>query len=123
MHVPRTVLIKVDRVNRLDLGRWERLLDDDDDIKVWRAINWKSDFDVVDRIGSTRSSDEELNEDFHEVLNLPGITLGHEHGPTTEVSIRVLDDSVSLLGVQSQMKRMKSKKTCGPDGIPPGVLS
>ena len=23
------------------LGRWERLLDDSDDARVWRAISWK----------------------------------------------------------------------------------
>ena len=32
-------------VRDLGMGRWERLLDNKDDLQLWRAINWKGEYD------------------------------------------------------------------------------
>ena len=41
------------------LGEWERLLDDSDDARVWRAINWKGEL-VATSDSADRPSDEEF---------------------------------------------------------------
>ena len=50
------------------LGRWERLLDDSDDARVWRAISWKGELEAA--LDSVRCpSDEEFKVHLERVLN------------------------------------------------------
>ena len=54
----------------MNLGRWERLLDDKDDARVWRAIDWRGDYS--DTPGERCApSDEEFKTHFESVLNRP----------------------------------------------------
>lgn len=42
---------------------------------------------------------------------------------TTDVTIPILDEQISVVEVQEQIKRMHLDKACGPDGLPPGVFT
>ena len=41
---------------------------------------------------------------------------------TSSPSIPVLDDPLSINEIEEAVQRMKPNKSCGPDGISPGVL-
>ena len=51
------------------LGRWERLLMDTDDARVWKAISWKGDFGENKNDKDTCPSDEEFKIHFERMLN------------------------------------------------------
>ncbi len=103
------------------LGRWERLLGDRDDSRVWKAINWKGEFVAGNKEGSCPSSDE-FKAHFEDILN-PHVSNHDDTEVTTDVTIPVLDEQISAVEVQEQMKRMHPDRACGPDGLPPGVFS
>ena len=109
-------------VGDVHMGRWERLLEDGDDARVWKAINWKGDFATRGPGDNACPSDEEFKTHFEAVLN-PSVGISHEGDVTTDVTIPILDDPISTLEVQHQIRRMKPDKACGPDGLPPGVFS
>ncbi len=71
---------------------------------------------------STVSSDAEFRDHFEKVLNPSRETQDELSNLSTDVSIPVLDEHISPLEVQNQIKRMKVDKACGPDGIPPEVF-
>ena len=105
----------------MQLGRWERLLSDGDDSRVWKAINWKGEFAGENNEKSCPSSDE-FKAHFEAILNLDMDNVDVME-VTTDVTIPVLDEQISVAEVQEQIKRMHPDKACGPDGLPPGVFS
>lgn len=104
----------------LHLGRWERLLGDTDDARVWKAISWKGDFET-DKSNEACPSDDEFKIHFERVLN-PAPVPPPLH-VSTQVTIPVLDEPITPIEVECQIKRLKSDKACGPDGLSPGVLT
>ncbi len=110
-----------DRVRGVGGGdRWERLLQDKDDSRVWRAINWKG--ILHDSEGNNISPSDQEFKDFY-INNFSGED--HAHGSldtTTNVNIPILDDPISCEEVNTQIKNMKPNKACGPDGVPPGIF-
>ena len=106
--------------NYFTLGRWERLLTDKDDARVWRAIAWRGDFDLCNPRDDC-PTDEELRVHFDAVLNPVLETPSTEI--TTDVSIPILDDPILPDHVEQQIKKMKPDKACGPDSLLPGVFS
>lgn len=87
----------------LNLGRWERLLRDTDDARVWKATSWKGDFGAdKNEEHSTCPSDEEFKVHFERVLN-PTTTPPPLY-VNTVVTIPVLDDPISPLEVESQIE-------------------
>lgn len=105
----------------MQLGRWERLLSDRDDSRVWKAINWKGEFASENNDKLCPSSDE-FKAHFETILN-PTVNNYDVTEVTTDVTIPVLDEQISVAEVQEQIKRMHPDKACGPDGLPPGVFS
>ena len=103
-----------------NLGRWERLLEDADDARVWKAISWKGDFEAS-KSNKDTPSDEDFKVHFEHVLN-PGNVQPLSH-ISTDVTMPVLDDPISPAEVECQIKKMKVDKACGPDGLTPGVLT
>ena len=103
------------------LGRWERILEDADDVRVWKAISWKGDLEAYESDSVDRPSDDDFKVHFERVLNpdpappAPLVTAG--------VSIPVLDDPILPVEVDNQIKKMKVDKACGPDGVSPGLLT
>ena len=105
------------------LNRWERLLGDADDARVWQAISWKGDFESSRHNTGVSNvpSDEEFKAHFENVLNPspppPPLNI------VGEVTIPVLDDPISPAEVERQIKKLKVDKACGPDGLTPGVFT
>lgn len=94
-------------------SRWERLLSDADDARVWKAISWKGDFETSESSSTDLPSDEEFKRHFEGVLNsLPDAPPPHV---STGVTVPVLDDPVSTAEAENQFKRMKVDKACGPN--------
>lgn len=103
------------------LGRWERLLDDSDDARVWKAINWKGDIEASDVGNDNRPSDSDFKVHFERLLNSdPTPPTPHL---VTDVTIPVLDDPISTLEVQRKIRKLNVKKASGPDGLSPGILT
>ncbi len=61
-----SVLVKYSADN---MGRWVRLMQDKDNGRMWRAIDWRGNFDVS-TFGNDRSpSDEAFKKAFESILN------------------------------------------------------
>ena len=99
-----------------NIDRWERLLRDPDDARVWRAIDWKGTFQDKPN-QSVCPSDQDFKDFYSELKtnNDPDIDV------TTNVYIPMLDDPITPDEVAAQIKKMKPHKACGPDGVPPSV--
>lgn len=103
------------------LGRWERLLGDVDDARVWKAINWKGDLETSMLVNEDRPKDSDFKLHLERVLNperVPPPLL-----VSSDVTVPVLDDPILAAEVDSQIRKMKVDKACGPDGLPPGVFA
>ena len=116
----RSMAGRVDNYSKNDLGRWEWLLDDDDS-RVWRAIDWRGNFEN-DFKNACRPSDEEFKAHFESILNQPS-TANLQVPGDTNVTIPILDDPISPGEVNAQIKKIKPNKACGPDGLSPGIFS
>ncbi|MPC44828.1 hypothetical protein E2C01_038508 [Portunus trituberculatus] len=103
------------------LGKWEKLLSDADDARVWRAISWKGDLETSTPDNENRPSDDEFKFHLERVLNpdpLPPLVRA-----TADVTIPILDDPISPTEVDCQIRKLKVNKACEPDGLFPGVLT
>ena len=100
--------------------RWERLLENKDDLQLWRAINWKDEYGN-DSIPDCRSSDNEFKQFYESSFYHPDAELT-SNDYNSNVYIPVLDDPITSNEVQQQIKRLEPDKACGPDGVPPGVF-
>ena len=109
-------------VSDQSVERWERLLAENDDIKVWRAINWNGVLSEDHTLVTESPSDNEFKEHFDEILNSSDTVSDDYEHLRSDVYIPVLDDPITPQEVSDQIKRLKGNKACGPDGIPPGVL-
>ena len=101
------------------LGRWQRMLSDRDDARVWKAVNWKGDVDVMNDGDENLPSDTESKDYFEELFNpddMDGIA-----DVTTGLTIPVLDEPITPLEVELQIRKMKPNKACGPDGLASGI--
>ena len=101
-------------------SRWDRLLQDKDDRRVWQAINWKAVLNV-DIYTDVKPSDNEFHAYYNELMNVPTSDLFSECR-NVAVTIPVLDDPISLPEVTAQVNKTKEDKVCGPDCIAPGVF-
>ncbi len=103
------------------VDRWERLLSDRDDSRVWKAVNWKGEFTNENSDKACPNSDE-FKAHFEAILNAD--VNNHDITDiTTDVTIPLLDEQISAVEVQEQIQRMHPDKAYGPDGLPPGVFS
>ena len=104
----------------ISLDRWDRLMQDRDDTRVWQAIDWKGNLQANDK-STIVPSDTEFKQ-FYESVMSPGHTDESSLGPVNvAVNIPLLDDPITPEEVTAQIKKIKPDKACGPDGIPPGI--
>lgn len=96
------------RANQADvnLGRWERILKDKDDARVWKAISWRGDYDTSMHDRGDQPSDEDFRAHFESMLNPPGLVTRPQE-VSTDVYIPVLDDPIAPNKVEYQIKKMK----------------
>ena len=103
------------------LSRWERLLHDSDDKRIWEAIDWQGEY-KENKNDNGAPSDEEFKAFFEAVYN----PQSHENFDINEfitnVTVPILDDAIQVNEVVAECNNMKPNKSCGPDGLSPGVL-
>ena len=101
--------------------RWERILQDRDDSRVWKAVNWNGDFET--RKDDTSSvSDEDFKEFFEKILNPQGTEEVVMTEFECDIYIPILDDPITYEEIETEMNKMNPDKACGPDGISPGLF-
>ena len=99
--------------------RWDRLLNDPDDSRVWRALDWKGNLDDRDVSNNPIPSDVEFKDFFDKFLVKHNNMLELESNDNRVCpNIPVLDNPVLPDEVFDQISKMKVNKSCGPDGIP-----
>ncbi len=103
-----------------DLGRWERLLRNNDDLQIWKAINWRGEYEG--KSNSACPSDEEFKIFFEQTFNSPDDLWLPDQHLNYEVSIPLLDEPITPYEVQQQINILKADKACGPDGVSPGIF-
>ncbi len=101
--------------------RWERLVNDSNDKRVWAAIDWRGEY-IENRNAEVRPSSEDFRAYYDEVYNPEGSTAPDPNQCQSDVFIPVLDEPVEVGEVITQMNNMKPNKSCGPDGVSPGVV-
>ena len=99
-----------------NLSRWNNLLNGNNDKQVWAAINWRGELNLSNPCENIRPSDEQFKDFFHsdEQISLEHIS--------SDTHVPILDDPITVLEVNEQVKDLKSEKAAGVDGVPPGVL-
>ena len=117
-----SVLTRNSANNLNNYSRWERLLHDPDDSRVWKAIDWKGQF-TENATDSNSPSDNDFK-NFYESQNTQYSEdpLLNFQNLDNNLNIPILDDRFVPLEVSNQIDNMKSDKTCGLDGIPPGIF-
>lgn len=102
------------------MGRWENLLRDKDDSKIWRAIDWRGEY--MGKVNNDCPSNDEFKEYFESTLGQPAGVELPEEVEDNNVFIPVLDEEITPLEVENQIKYLKRDKACGPDGVSPGLF-
>ena len=105
----------------LSVGRWERLILNNNDEQIWRAIDWKGEYQQRSYT-DTSPDDNEFKVMFEDMLNSPCEQNLLDEEYITNVSIPLLDDPIQPNEVLDQVKKMKVDKSCGPDGVSPGIF-
>ena len=104
-------------------SRWEQLLNDPDDARVWKAINWKGEFIGINADTNQSSPSDTEFQNLYEVQINQYVNLNQipELVDDYTINIPLLDDIITPIEVSNQIKKLKSNKSCGLDGIPPGI--
>ena len=107
---------------QLHLSRWQRIIDCDDPKLLWRAIDWKGEFNPAP--DKEKPSDLEFQAHIERLLN--PVEMHDEVWPVVNedsVSIPLLDDPINAGETTYAMyKQMKPGKQAGPDGNSPGTF-
>lgn len=100
--------------------RWERMMNDKDDLRIWRAVNWKGEFEGENE-WSDKPPDQEFKAFYENILNSPSSS--QLPGNTEDaIIIPILDDQITTEEVTQEVSNMKSDKACGLDGLTPGLF-
>ena len=104
-----------------ELSRWQRIIDCDDPKMLWRAIDWKGEFDPAPE--KQKPSDLEFQTHLEKLLN--PVELEDVEWPTVlnHVGIPLLDDPITEEETTRVInKQLKPHKIAGPDGNSPGTF-
>ena len=102
--------------------RWNHILTHENDRQLWQAINWKGQLNEISTPNQTdKPSDTCFSEHFQGLLNSnsPDAT---NFSPQQQRYIPVLDDPIQGVEVDRCIRKLKSNKAAGTDGISPGIL-
>ena len=102
-------------------SRWKRIMDCSDDGLLWKAIDWKGQFNPGNHDSEPQPSELEFQEHLEKLLNPRGerITVDLSEYHTT---IPILDEPIRTKEVSEVLEEnVKPDKGCGPDGNSPGV--
>ena len=105
----------------LSCSIWDRLLQDPDDTRVWKAINWKGQLTFNGLYNETPSDNEFKSFYDTHITNQSQESQSDMMNDINAVNVPILDSQIDPSEVIEQINVMKSDKSCGLDGIPPGV--
>ena len=102
--------------------RWRKLLSLNDPKEVWKSIDWNGNFSEPVHQSET-PSDELFCQHYEKLLN-PDIPPNERDPPLPNppIYVPILDDPITPDEVDDQLKKLKTSKAAGPDGVPPGLL-
>ena len=103
-----------------EVNRWLRLVNNNDDKGIWKAINWKG--EISNNNETNRPSDEEFKTHFEQLLNPPGVALEADIDEQSVHTIPILDSSITEFEVQCVVNELKANKASGTDGLSPGIF-
>ncbi len=92
-----------------------------DNLQLWTAINWQGEVGGENN-SNVCPSDNDFKDYFETNFNPPDNVKFTECDFSTDVSIPLLDDPISLLEIQQQEKQLKPDKASGPDVVSPGIV-
>ena len=101
--------------------RWKILAEKDDPKAIWRAIGWNGSV-VHENTCDDRPRDSEFKVHFEHLLAPLGIEPLDPLVAQGSPYIPVTDDPFTPLEIKNAIATMKSNRSGGPSGIPPGVL-
>ena len=102
-------------------SRWQRIMDCSDHSILWKAIDWKGQFNPESHNDEPQPSEAEFQEHLEKLLSPCGekITTDLSEYQTT---IPILDDPIITKEVSDVLDdHLKPDRGCGPDGHSPGV--
>ena len=103
-------------------NRWNNILQEGDEKKLWASINWKGNFDTETTEDSNKPNDDEFCKHFQTLLNPAGAEDPRDNIPQEYRYIPVLDDSIQADEVARCIDSLKPNKSAGVDGISPGIM-
>ena len=95
---------------------------ENDQAKIWQAINWRGEFTDISNNVDSKPTDEEFKTYMHNTLNTTDIDYPDINEIQSEVFIPVLDEPIMSDQVVIQIAKLKPNKSGGVDGIPPGIF-
>ena len=102
-------------------NRWNNLLRNGDDKQLWAAVNWNGSLQAPKPDDKT-PSDKEFCTHFEELLKQPNNDDENAFQPSQHIYIPLLDDPIQPIEVAETIRKLKSSKAAGIDGITPGIL-
>ena len=99
--------------------RWNRLLLDKDDARIWKAVDWKGNYCISENRQINKPTDEEFKH-FHESWSRDHTDF--QFNDVGNITIPILDNPITENEVLQEAKRMNSNKACGLDGVTPGIF-
>ena len=103
------------------MARWERLVHDRDDKRVWAAIDWRGEC-IENENAEVKPSNEDSRVHYDEIYYPVGSTTLVPNQCQSDVFIPVLDEPIQVDEVMRQIYNMKPNKSCSPDSVSPGVV-
>ena len=103
-------------------NKWDRLLNDPDDCRVWKAIDWKG--QLCESIDSNHEmpSDNDFKNFIETYLSkYCNERTGEPEENTICPNIPILDNQIVPVEVTSCIDKLKSNRGSGLDGLPPGI--
>ena len=102
--------------------RWERIMNCENDSTLWKAIDWKGQFNPVPTDDDDQPSETQFQVHLEKLLNPTNESIKTDIS-NYHVNIPVLDEKISVKEVSDVIdKQVKSDKGCGPDGNSPGAF-
>ena len=103
-------------------NRWDRIMAEENDAKLWQAINWRG--EIMNELGGVNSvpSDEDFKAHLEQIYNPLHREQPEPRELHTDITIPVLDNPIIPEEVSIQIRKAKPNKGIGTDGIPPGLF-
>ena len=110
--------------NNSELDRWKSIVKCDDEKLLWKAINWRGEVNFQ-HVDEEKPPDDAFKTHLENLFYPDGSEplSTHELLEDYNTSVPLLDDEISPVEVAEVIhKQVKPNKSCGPDGVSPGLF-